>query len=108
MNSNNNFKIPGYAKGLLGLVAAVIGLYFAAVYGFVVIMIGMIAFGIVADYLPNMVVACAFAGAIGAVISQKRSGTIGSGIWAGIFYALLGLGVGVLCVATYAAFTYRG
>jgi hypothetical protein len=57
---------------------------------------------------PYMVVYCAFAGAIGAVISQKRSGGIGPGIWAGIGYALLSLVVFVIVAGFYAVITYHG
>jgi len=91
MNSNNTFKTPQYGKWLLGIVAAVIALGLAAYYGFGVLLVALVAGGIVAAYWPLMLVYCILAGFIGGVISQNRSGSAGSGVWAGIFYALLSL-----------------
>jgi len=98
-------KIPKHAKWALGIVAGVIGLGFAAYFGFYVLMLAIVIAGIVGAYWPVLAGYFVAGAVLGATISRKQSGSIVSGVWAGLFYALLTAAVGLIACAAYAVAT---
>ncbi|MBS2009011.1 MAG: hypothetical protein JST01_18310 [Cyanobacteria bacterium SZAS TMP-1] len=100
-----DLKIPKHVKWALGITAGLVGLGFAAYFGFYVLMLVIVISGIVGAYWPVLAGYFVAGAVLGAAISHKRSGAWASGLWAGIFYALLSALVGLIACAAYAVST---
>jgi len=105
MDPKKEFKIPTYAKWLLGIVLAVVVLGFTAVNGFAVVLVGILVGSILVAAWPFILVYFVVVGLIGALVSQKRSGVSGPGVAAGLLYGSLGLLVFLVIAAIHAIST---